>query len=393
MMRARQAIGSHLSHVWKRLDTARDVRVDKYLVWTFFALVAIGVAAVYSAVTYLAQQHAGGDTERLLFAHLFRVGLGIGAMMLFSVIDYHILARWSRYMLMASLVLLVFVKLAGMTAGGATRWLRLGSIGFQPSDLARLSLVLYVAVLLVQKQTYIKDFSRAFAPIFFWILLTAALIGMEDLSTAAVLVCTAALMCFIGRVHLLHLFGLVLMGGLLAYSLILVSPERAARIESYLGMKLFPHTQTEHVFDVRGEGYQQRQAEIAFARGGLIGVGPGKSVQRDFLPASYNDFIYAIIAEEYGILGALGLLALFVVLLVRGFLFVARFARDPLGYMMATGITLMLVLYGFVNAGVASGLLPVTGLPMPFVSYGGTSLLVTGVMAGILLNISRQRPR
>ncbi len=390
MMRTLRVIGSRL---WGRWDAAEEAQVDKYLVWIFVALAAIGVAAVYSAVTYLAQQHVGGDTERLLFAHLLRVGLGMGAMMLFSVIDYHLLARWSKGILIVSLVLLVAVKGIGLTMGGATRWLRFGSVGFQPSDVARLALVFYVAVLLVQKQTYIKDFSRAFAPIFFWILLTASLIGMEDLSTAAVLVCTAGLMCFIGRVHLLHLTGLLLVGGMLAYGLILLSPERAARIESYVGLKLFPHTKTEQVFDERGEGYQQKQAEIAFARGGLFGVGPGKSMQRDFLPASYNDFIYAIVAEEYGLIGALGLLALFVVLLVRGFLFVARFAADPLGYMLAIGITLMLVLYGFVNAGVASGLLPVTGLPMPFVSYGGTSLLVTGIMAGVLLNISKQRPR
>jgi cell division protein FtsW len=175
-----------------------------------------------------------------------------------------------------------------------------------------------------------------------------------------------------------------------AFVLLSLSPNRAARVESYLGVKLFPHTQAEEVFDPQAEGYQARQARIAFARGGLTGVGPGKSVQRDFLPAPYNDFIFAIIAEEYGILGALALLGLFAWLLARGFLRIARHAPDPLGLLLGVGFTTMIVLYGFVHAGVASGLFPVTGLPMPLVSYGGTSMVATGAMIGILLNISRQ---
>jgi cell division protein FtsW len=138
-----------------------------------------------------------------------------------------------------------------------------------------------------------------------------------------------------------------------------------------------------------GEGYQARQARIAFAMGGLVGVGPGKSTQRDFLPAPYNDFIFAIIAEEWGLVGALFLIAGFVYLLMRGFLWVARSAADPLGLILGVGLTTMVVLYGFVHAAVACGLLPVTGLPMPFVSYGGTSVVANGVMIGIVLNISR----
>jgi cell division protein FtsW len=138
------------------------------------------------------------------------------------------------------------------------------------------------------------------------------------------------------------------------------------------------------------EGYPASQAKIAFAMGGISGVGPGKSVQRDFLPAPYNDFIYAIIAEEYGIIGALLLLGVYVVVLFRGLLRIARRAPDPLGLFLATGLVMMIALYGFVHAGVAAGLFPVTGLPLPFVSYGGTSLLTSGLMMGILLNISRQ---
>lgn len=363
---------------------------DKYILWVVLVLAAAGVVAVYSAVSFLAETKADGDTELFLLRHVVRLTLALGAIALFSVLDYHTLARWSRLALIVSLVLLVLVKLFGVASGGAVRHLRLGPLSFQPSDLAKVALVLYVGVLLARKQHYVKSFSRAFAPIFIWVFLSVVLIGMEDLSTAVLVLASVGLMSFIGRSSVLHLGSLAAAGAACAVVLLLLSPSRAARIESFLGVKLFSHTQTEEVFDTQAEGYQARQARIAFAMGGLTGRGPGKSVQRDFLPAPYNDFIFAIIAEEYGLLGALGLLGLFVVLLFRGFLRVARHAPDPLGLFLAVGFTTMVVLYSFIHAGVSCGLLPVTGLPMPLVSYGGTSLIATGIMIGILLNISRQ---
>ena len=362
---------------------------DRYVLWSVLALSAFGVVAVYSAITFLAETKSGGDTERFLMRHLFRLALAFGLMGIFSMIRYHTIARFSKIMLMVSMGLLVLVKVVGVASGGAQRWLQLGGMGFQPSDLAKIALVFYTAVLLTRKQSYIKSFSKAFVPLFVWILATVVLIGTENLSTAALLLLTTGLMCFIGRVSMVHLGGVGLVCVMLAYVMLLGSPGRAARVESYLGVKLFPNTTSEEVFSEQAEGYQAQQARIAIAMGGLTGVGPGKSVQRDFLPAPYNDFIFAIVAEEWGLLGAGALLFGFVILLFRGFLRIARQAPDPLGLFLAVGVTATLVLYGFVNAGVASGLLPVTGLPMPFVSYGGTSLLATGAMVGILLNISR----
>lgn len=362
---------------------------DRYIVWSVFALSAVGVVAVYSAIAFLAETKSGGDTERFLLKHLLRVGLAFGFMAVFSVIRYHTLARFSKAALIVSMALLVLVQMVGVASGGAVRWLRIGAFGFEPSDLAKIALILYTAVLLTRKQSYIKSFSRAFVPLFVWILATVVLIGMENLSTAALILLTTVLMCFAGRVNLVHLGGMAVIGCLLAYTLLLVSPGRAARVESYLGVKIFPGTEAEHVFSDQGEGYQAQQARIAFAMGGLTGVGAGKSTQRDFLPAPYNDFIFAIVAEEYGMIGAFGLLTLFIILLFRGFMRIARHAPDPLGLFLGIGFTTLLVLYGFVHAGVACGLFPVTGLPMPFVSYGGTSLMATGIMIGILLNISR----
>ena len=359
------------------------------MLWSVLVLAALGVVAVYSAVSFLAEAKLGGNTERFLLRHVARVGLALGAMALFSVIDYRKLARFSRLGLLFSVGLLVAVQLVGVTSGGAARWLRLGGFGFQPSDLAKVALVLYVGVLLVKKQAYIQSLSRAFVPLLVWILATTALIGMEDLSTATILLVSVLVMCFVARVSMLHLSLLPAAGVVLALLLLLASPERAARVEAYLGVKLFPGTEAADVFDAQAEGYQAQQARIAFAMGGWMGMGPGKSVQRDFLPAPYNDFIFAIIAEEYGIIIALGLLGLFVLILARGFLHIARHAPDPLGLFLAVGFTTMIVLYGFIHAGVTCGIFPVTGLPMPFVSYGGTSMVATGVMVGILLNISR----
>jgi cell division protein FtsW len=366
---------------------------DKYVVWAVLALSGAGVVAVYSAITFLAEVKAGSLPEPYLLRHVVRVTVALGAMGVVSLIDYRTLARFSRVALIGALVLLGVVKVFGAFTEGPDRWLQIGGFGFQPSDIARVSLVFYIAVLLAQKQEYIKSLSRAFLPILIWVFGTVAFIGLDDLSTSAVILAAVLLMCFVGRVSLLQLSSLFLLGVLLATGLIMNSPTRAARVEAYVGMDLFESTDAEFVLDEQGEGYQAQQARIAFALGGLTGVGPGKSVQRDFLPAPYNDFIFAIIAEEYGILGALGLLLGFCLLLFRGYLRIARDAPDPLGLFLAVGFTTLIVAYGFVHAGVACGLLPVTGLPMPFVSYGGTSMLANGVMVGVLLNISRQSKR
>ncbi|MFB6272853.1 MAG: FtsW/RodA/SpoVE family cell cycle protein [Salinibacter sp.] len=362
---------------------------DKYVVWVVLGLAAAGVVAVYSAITYLAEVRVGTEPVHFLVKHLIRVSIALGAMGGVSLIDYRTLARYSRMILVGTLVLLLVGKIVGLFSPGADRWLRIAGVGFQPSGLARLALVFYVAVLLVKKQDYVKSFGRAFLPILVWVMLTVVLIGLDNLSTASIVLLSVLLMCFVGRVSVVQLFGLGLLGAVMAFGMVATSPDRAARVEAYLGMDLFANTDSTQVMNATGERYQSRQARMAFAMGGLTGVGPGKSVQRDFLPAPYNDFIFAIIAEEYGLIGALVLLFGFCVLLFRGYLRIARDAPDPLGLILAVGFTTMIVTYGFVHAGVACGLLPVTGLPMPFVSYGGTSLLVNGIMVGVLLNISR----
>jgi cell division protein FtsW len=244
--------------------------------------------------------------------------------------------------------------------------------------------------MLFEKQDYIKDLKRTFVPILFWVGTTCALIGVEDFSSAALLFSICLLLMFIGRISLIHLGTIVLLGLLGGTALIMSSPERQSRIHHYV----------DQIVDIKSdafalaEGYQAQQAQIAIAQGEVTGVGIGKSTQRDFLPAPYNDFIFAIIAEEYGLIGSLGLIFIYLLILIRGLVFIARKAPDELGMFLAVACTVTVVMYGFVNAGVASGILPVTGLPMPFVSYGGTSMLFSGAMVGILLNVSKnERPK
>lgn len=376
-----------------RIHTAylRDhVPMDKYILWIALVLSAIGIMAVYSAIAFLAEVKANGDTERFLLRHTVRVGLALTTLVIFSTIDYHRLARWSRLFLVSSLLLLILVRIFGVSYGGATRAFQVGILSLQPSDLAKIALILYVSVLLVRKQDYIKSFSRAVLPLLFWIFITVIFIGLEDLSTAFLVLVSVMLMAYVGRVSTWVLGGGVMVGVLCMSLMLFSSPNRAQRVESYLGLKLFPNTEETEVFNLQAEGYQSHQAHIALAMGGWSGRGPGKSVQRDFLPAPYNDFIFAIITEEYGLVGGLVLLGLFVILLLRGFLRIARHAADPLGLFLAVGCTTILVLYGLVHAGVSVGLLPVTGLPLPLVSYGGTSMIAAGILLGILLNISRQ---
>lgn len=374
----------------KALSLSAPRRSDRAIIGAVLLLAAAGVVAVYSAISFLAETKGGGDTERFLFNHVVRVGLALTVMGAMSLVDYRWLARLSKGIMIVAIGLLVAVQAMGVVTNGAQRWIDLGIVTFQPSDVAKVAILLHIGVLLAKKQPYIENLARGYLPLLVWIGPTLVLIGMEDLSTAVILLATLTAMMFVGRVRTSHLAGTALIAIILAGAFLASSPQRGARIDAWLGTTIFTEEAAEaSTFSDQDEGYQARQAQIAFAMGGVTGRGPGKSVQRDFLPAPYNDFIFAIVAEEYGLVGAVGLLIVFIWVLGRGLLRIAKQAADPLGLFLAVGITCAVVLGGFVNAAVASGLAPVTGLAMPFVSYGGTSLLATGAMVGILLNISR----
>lgn len=357
---------------------------DRWLLVSVIILMVFGVLAVYSSIAYFAEskQTTAGS---LVIGHIMKLGIAFIVMLIASKIDYHLLVKFSRFGMVLSWLLLIAVMLFGSEVFGAKRYLNIGGFTFQPSSVAAVALLVHVAVLLDEKQEYIKDFKKAFLPIMFWVVLTCALIGIEDFSSAAILMAMSMLVMFIGRISVIQLSTLVLIGVIGASALVLQSPERQSRIHQYV----------EQIADINSdefngeEGYQAQQAHIAIAQGEVFGVGIGKSTQRDFLPAPYNDFIFAIIAEEYGLVGSISLILLFTVIFFRGMAKIAKNAPDTVGTLIAVACTLTITIYGFVNAGVASGLLPVTGLPMPFVSYGGTSTLTAGLMIGILLNISK----
>lgn len=357
---------------------------DRVLLVSVIILMIFGVLAVYSSIAYFAEtkQTTAGN---LLLGHLMKLGIAFLVILIVSKIDYHKLARFSRFGMVLSWLLLIGVMIFGTEAFGARRSLDIGGVSFQPSSIASVTLLIHVAVLLGEKQEYIKDFKKAFLPIMFWVVITCALIGMEDFSSAAILMAMSLLIMFIGRISVMQLSTLVVIGVVGASALVLQSPERQSRIHQYV----------DQIADINSEefngddGYQAQQAHIAIAQGEIFGVGIGKSTQRDFLPAPYNDFIFAIIAEEYGLIGSISLIFLFTLIFFRGIAKIAKNAPDTVGSLVAVACTLTITIYGFVNAGVASGLLPVTGLPMPFVSYGGTGTLTAGLMIGILLNISK----
>lgn len=369
----------------EELDT-RSQGSDRYILMAVIMLLSFGLLAVYSSIAFFAQNNDTSAFE-MITRHLVKIGIAVVVILLGSKINYHTVAKFSRPLMVVSLLLLVMVLVFGEEQFGAKRWLSIGGFGFQPSTVAAVSLIIHVSVLLNEKQEYIKDFQRAFMPIMIWVFITCALIGVEDFSTAGLLMGICLILMFVGRISVVQLGTMILLAIFGGFLLINQSATRQDRIEQYVGQ--IKQIETERLLD--GSRRQAQQAHIAIAQGEITGVGIGKSTQRDFLPTPYNDFIFAIIAEEYGLLGAATLIAIFVFLLIRGVAFIARNAEDYLGSLLALGCTLYLSLYGFVNAAVASGLFPVTGLPMPFVSYGGTNLLFAGAIVGILLNISKHK--
>jgi cell division protein FtsW len=310
-------------------------------------------------------------------------------MILFARIDYRIWQNGTPTMMLLALGFLVMVLVVGDNIKGASRWVRFGPINFQPSELAKYAVVFHVAATLARKKLFLEDWRRVLVPLLGWVGSVIVLIAIQpNMSTAGVVFTIVMVMFFLGDLPLRQL-GVIVGAGLVGGGLFLVSAEyRMRRLLSWVGSS----NADEAV------SYQGDQALIAFGNGGITGVGPGQSRQRDwFLPESYGDFIFSIVGEEYGFIGVTVLVLAFALIMWRGFNVVKK-APDTFGRLLAAGITTTLAIYAFVNAGVTCGLLPTTGLPMPFISYGGSSVFFSAIAVGVLLNISSQagvwvRPR
>jgi cell division protein FtsW len=293
-------------------------------------------------------------------------------------IPYTMYRKFTKPVLLIAIGLLAVTLVLGGETKGAIRWLRFGGIGFQPSEFAKFALLFHLSALLAAKGELVRDLRQGFLPMVMWVGAVAVLVLLQpNFSTGTMIVALSLLLLFVGGVQLKHLFvtGLSILPVLAGY--MLMAPYRMARITSFI------------------EGYasgtmnhQLFQGIIAFGNGGIFGVGPGESRQRDFfLPEPHNDFVFSIIGEEYGLVGTLFIAGVFLVLMFRGYK-IAKFARDEFSRYLAIAITTTITLYAIVNASVALGLVPTTGLPMPFISYGGSSLVFSGFAVGVLLNIS-----
>ncbi|MGK7396418.1 MAG: FtsW/RodA/SpoVE family cell cycle protein [Candidatus Cyclobacteriaceae bacterium M3_2C_046] len=357
----------------------RNFKGDPIIWLVIFALSIFGILVVYSATGSLAYKMMQGNTEHYLVKHSFLVALAIGAMWFAHKIDYRYYSSLSRLALIFSVPLLFIAWKFGTNFNDASRSITIPIINqaFQPMDLAKLALIANLASMLAKRQQNIKDFKDSLIPMLIWCGLICGLIAMTNFSSAILLFVTCLLLLFIGRVPLKYLIMLVFVGALaggVAYSIGQRGETVISRIEDF-----FNKDEIE---------FQAKQSYIAIATGGLTGKGPGQSDQRNFLPNSYDDFIYAIIIEEYGLVGGGFVLLLYLILLYRGMRVAAR-SEKAFGGLLSAGLSFAIVLQALINMAVVVGLGPITGLPLPMISMGGTSLLFTGLSIGIILSVSR----
>lgn len=349
------------------------------VIWVIVMILSIlSILVVYSAVGSLAYRNME-VVEIYLIKHTALVVLSLFAMWVAHKIDYRYYSRLSRFALLVSVPLLLFAWQSGTTINEASRWITIPVIKqvFQPSDLAKLALIASLASMLSKRQQNIGDIRESLIPILIWIGIICGLIAMTDLSTAALLFATCMLVMFIGRVPVKYLAMLVLVGfmvGAVAMSFGQRGETARNRIASFLDKTEMP--------------FQAEQAHIAIATGGVFGKGPGKSGQRNFLPHSYSDFVYAIIIEEYGMVGGIVILMLYLVLLYRG-MRAAFNSERAFGGLLSAGLSFAIVMQAMVNMAVVVGLGPITGLPLPLLSMGGTSLFFTGISLGIIQSVAR----
>lgn len=357
----------------------RNLKGDPVIWFIVISLSIMSILVVYSATGSLAYQKMQGDTEYYLMKHSLLVVLSLFAMWVAHKIDYRYYSKLSWLALWLSVPLLLITWKFGLNVNDASRWINIPVINqaFQPSDLAKLALIVTIASMLAKRQQSIENIKESLIPILLWVGVICGLIAMTDLSTSILIFATCMLLLFIGRVPVKYLALLVLIGGV-AGSVALYVGQRGdtamSRIESF--------------FDEDNIPFQAKQAYIAIATGGITGKGPGQSDQRNFLPQSYSDFIYAIIIEEYGMIGGAVILFLYLALLYRGTKTVMHSER-AYGGLLSAGLSFALVLQAMVNMAVAVGLGPITGLTLPLVSMGGTSQLFTGIALGIILSVSR----
>lgn len=373
------------------IKTERKIKGDK-VIWVVVVLLSIfSLLAVYSSTGTLAYRKQGGNTEYYLFKHLLILLFGFGLMYVTHLINYKYFSRLSQIGLILTIPLLIYTLRSGASLNEASRWIVVPYINltFQSSDMAKLFLIMYLARVLSKKQEQINSFKAGFLPVILPVFIICALILPANFSTAAILFVTCLILMFIGRISMkfiLSLVGIGLIAILLIFTLGKAFPEAFPRAGTWTHR--IDHFINQDKTDVDAN-YQVEQAKIAVVSGGIFGKSPGKSTQRNFLPHPYSDFIFAIIIEEYGIVGASFVLLLYLVLFFRVVRIAAKF-QGNFGAFLATGLGFSLAFQAMINMAVAVHLFPVTGQTLPLISMGGTSIWFTSIAIGIILSVSRR---
>jgi cell division protein FtsW len=357
-------------------------RGDRWLLVLPLMLTAVGVIMVYSSSAILGITRYA-DPNYFLARQFVRAGLGVLVLWGCTRVDLRRLERLAPWIFGTGLALLVVVAVLGHTSNGAARWLRFRFLSFQPTDLGRLATVVFLAWWLRRRPPAEHGFARGLVPPLAFVGAAAGLILLQpNLSSAALLGATGFLMLFLADAPLLHLAVPVAAGLVTGMVMLQTHPYQMQRVATFVR---FVFTGS---LDARGAGWQLDQSLIAIGSGGWFGRGLGGGMQKYlFLPEAHTDFIFSILAEELGFLGATALFVLLALLLWRCMRVVAR-AADPFHFLLAGGLTLQIGLYALANLAVATGLAPTTGLPLPFVSYGGSALLANLAAAGLLYRIS-----
>ncbi|MXV52775.1 FtsW/RodA/SpoVE family cell cycle protein [Pedobacter sp. HMF7647] len=352
-------------------------------IWLIVILLSIwSLLAVYSATGTLAYKRGVG-TEAILMKHLMFVVGGLALMYFSHLLDYKYYAGISKLLMVITIPLLLYTLLFGANVNEASRWVTIPLINqtFQTSDMAKLALITFLARTLTRKQENIKDVKKAFLPIMGSVCVVFILIALANLSTALMLFGVSILLLIIGRISVKQI-AIVCLGGLvLLTAVVFLGPRRKTYVSR---IEVFMHPEKADP----DKSFQANQSKIAIATGGIMGKGPGNSTQRNFLPHPYSDFVYALIIEEYGLVGGLALVVLYLLFLWRCILIVTQ-SPKAFGALLAAGLSFSLTIQAFANMAVAVGLGPVTGVPLPLVSMGGTSILFTSVAFGIILSVSR----
>lgn len=392
---------SNISSRFSPTGLQDKTRGDKVIWALVIVLSLVSLLVVYSATNSLAYKLYKGNTFVYLFKQIAFITIGILIIYFAHRVNYTFYSKFAKILFFLSIPLLIYTLKFGTNLNEANRWIKLPVINltFQTSDLAKLALFMFLSRLLSRKQDVIKDFRKAFIPLMIPIVLICGLIAPANLSTALLTGATSMLLLFIGRVNMKHI--MLVAAGVIIPLIILISLARSYYDEQEGKMKELPAALTigrvptwikrvqDFMYAKKDESpYQVQQAKIAVAKGGLLGLGPGNSEQRNFLPHPYSDFIYAIIIEEYGLVGGAFIVFIYLVFLFRS---IRLFRKCPyaFGAFLALALSFTLVIQAMTNMAVNVGLFPVTGVTLPLVSMGGSSFLFTCLSIGIILSVAR----